>query len=195
MVHQESGSAEEVLEGLLGQRKREAAGPLWKKLRLDWVRNWDQNCQTAVLLSRLRHTGRVHTSQPSPNASFPEHLVPPGCWGHVDLPPPLRRAELTSCDPVVLWRYLTALHDRRRVIDWIENSGASQWPELTPALVNDHTVCSTYLRENILDLLARYVGNLPACNRNMRRVQQTLQQLLISRKNEKAQGGNSSFCF
>lgn len=56
---------------------------------------------------------------------------------------------------MVLWRYLTALHDHRRVIDWIENSGASQWPELTPALVNDHTVCSTYLRENILDLLAR----------------------------------------
>lgn len=70
MVHQESGSAEEVLEELLGQRKREDAGPLWKKLRLDWVRNWDQNCQTAVLLSRLQHTGRVHTSQPSPNASF-----------------------------------------------------------------------------------------------------------------------------
>lgn len=70
MVHQESGSAEEVLEGLLGQRKREDAGPLWKKLRLDWVRNWDQNCQTAVLLSRLQHTGRVHMSQPSPNASF-----------------------------------------------------------------------------------------------------------------------------
>lgn len=70
MVHQESGSAEEVLEGLLGQRKREDAGPLWKELRLDWVRNWDQNCQTAVLLSRLQHTGRVHTSQPSPNTSF-----------------------------------------------------------------------------------------------------------------------------
>lgn len=70
MVHQESGSAEEVLEELLGQRKREDAGPLWKKLRLDWVRNWDQNCQTAVLLSRLQHTGRVQTSQPSLNTSF-----------------------------------------------------------------------------------------------------------------------------
>lgn len=62
MVHQESGSAEEVLEELLGQRRREDTGPLWKKLRLDWVRNWDENCQTAVLLSRLQHTGRVQTS-------------------------------------------------------------------------------------------------------------------------------------
>lgn len=86
---------------------------------------------------------------------------------------------------MVLWRYLTALHDRRRVIDWIENSGASQWPELTPALVNNHTVCSTYLRENILDLLARYVVNPRAGDRkhDLRQVQQTHQLLLVSRKN------------
>lgn len=70
MVHQESGSAEEVLEELLRQRKREDAGPLWKNLRLDWVRNWDHNCQTAVLLSRIKHTGRVPASQASVNASF-----------------------------------------------------------------------------------------------------------------------------
>lgn len=59
-----------------------------------------------------------------------------------------------------MWRYLTALHDQRRVVDWIdwngETSGASRWPELTPELVNNNTVCSTYMRENILDLLARY---------------------------------------
>lgn len=70
MVHEESGSAEELLEELLSQRKREDAGPLWKNLRLDWVRHWDHNCQTAVLLSRLQHTGRVPTPRPSVNASF-----------------------------------------------------------------------------------------------------------------------------
>lgn len=58
MTHQESGSAEEVLGELLKQRRREDAGLLWKKLRLDWVRNWDHNSQTAILLSRLHHTGR-----------------------------------------------------------------------------------------------------------------------------------------
>lgn len=92
---------------------------------------------------------------------------------------------------MVLWRYLTALHDCRRVIDWIENSGASKWPELTPALVNDHTVCSTYLRENILDLLARYVVNQQKHEAGSANPPTTSDL----QKNEKAQGGNSSFCF
>lgn len=59
----------------------------------------------------------------------------------------------------MLWRYLTALHDQRRVVDWIQNtetSGTPRWPDLTPELVNDSTACSSYMRENILDLLARY---------------------------------------
>ncbi|XP_073327338.1 spatacsin [Pagrus major] len=117
------GGCEEVLEQLAGQTRSEEEGGLWRNLRLDWVRNWDQSCQTAVLLSRLGHT------------------------------------ELSSCDSAVLWRYLTALHDRRRVVDWInwqkESGSASRWPELTPELVNNNTACSTYMRENILDLLAR----------------------------------------
>lgn len=70
MVHQESGTAEEVLEELLRQRKREDAVPLWKNLRLDWVRNWNHDCQTAVLLSRLHHKGKVPACQPFVNASF-----------------------------------------------------------------------------------------------------------------------------
>lgn len=66
--------------------------------------------------------------------------------------------ELSSCEPAVLWRYLTALHDQSRVVSWIQNKETTdaQWPELTPELVNSSTVCSTYLRQNILDLLARY---------------------------------------
>ncbi|XP_041795524.1 spatacsin isoform X2 [Chelmon rostratus] len=123
MICREAGGGEEVLEELVGQKRSEENRGLWRNLRLDWVRNWDQSCQTAVLLSRLQHT------------------------------------ELSSCDSAMLWRYLTALHDRRRVVDWIdwnsETSGASWWPELTPELVNNNTVCSTYMRENILDLLAR----------------------------------------
>nr|XP_046249674.1 spatacsin isoform X2 [Scatophagus argus] len=121
----ESGGGAQVVEELVGQRRSEEEEEgLWRNLRLDWVRNWDQSCQSTILLSRLHHT------------------------------------ELSSCDAVVLWRYLTALHDQRRVVDWIdwsrETSGASQWwPEFTPELVNNNTVCSTYMRENILDLLAR----------------------------------------
>uniref|UniRef100_A0A8C9YP01 SPG11 vesicle trafficking associated, spatacsin n=1 Tax=Sander lucioperca TaxID=283035 RepID=A0A8C9YP01_SANLU len=67
-------------------------------------------------------------------------------------------SEVTSCDSALLWRYLTALHDQQRVVDWIQSgeaSGGSRWPELTPELVNSNTVCSSYMREQILDLLAR----------------------------------------
>uniref|UniRef100_A0A672YJZ8 SPG11 vesicle trafficking associated, spatacsin n=1 Tax=Sphaeramia orbicularis TaxID=375764 RepID=A0A672YJZ8_9TELE len=66
-------------------------------------------------------------------------------------------SELSSCDSAVLWNYLTALHDQRQVVQWIQNSNsdAPGWPELTPELVNNNTACSTYMRESILDLLAR----------------------------------------
>lgn len=65
---------------------------------------------------------------------------------------------MTSCDPALLWRYLTTLHDRRRVVSWIDGTRetTSGWPELTPELVDGNTVCSSYMREDILDLLARY---------------------------------------
>ncbi|XP_051808302.1 LOW QUALITY PROTEIN: spatacsin [Acanthochromis polyacanthus] len=70
----------------------------------------------------------------------------------------LQHTELSSCDPSVLWHYLTVLHNHHYVVNWIQNretSGACQWPELSSELVNNNTVCSTYMRENILDLLAR----------------------------------------
>ncbi|XP_074533842.1 spatacsin [Halichoeres trimaculatus] len=122
MLHGEAGEGEEILKQLVRQRRPEEEEGLWRNLRLDWVRNWDQSCQTSVLLSRLKHT------------------------------------EIKSCDPAVLWSYLTALHDQLRVVDWIQNSkpsSTSQWPELTPELVNGNTICSSYMKENILDLLAR----------------------------------------
>lgn len=68
-------------------------------------------------------------------------------------------SEVSCCDSVVLWQYLTALHDQQRAVDWIQTqrtATSSCWPEITPELVNIHTACSTLMRENILDLLARY---------------------------------------
>ncbi|XP_023811202.1 spatacsin isoform X3 [Oryzias latipes] len=110
---------EELVRNLVQQQSADEAGEL---LRLDWVRNWNQSCQTAVLLSRQQHL------------------------------------ELSSCDSSVLWHYLTSLHDQNRLVDWIEDkqiTGSSHWPEITAELVNQHTACSAYLKENLLDLLAR----------------------------------------
>ncbi|XP_036432249.1 LOW QUALITY PROTEIN: spatacsin [Colossoma macropomum] len=96
-------------------------------VRLDWVRHWDNDTQRTVLLSRL--------------------------------PRPL----LGSCDSAVLWSYLTSLHDQTRVTAWLtsmatqdrENTAAPQWPALTAAIVNGNTLCSDYMRDQILDMLAR----------------------------------------
>lgn len=67
--------------------------------------------------------------------------------------------DLEAFESAVLWRYLTSLHDHR-VFDWLgaagQTSGAPRWPELTPEVVNSNTMCSTYMRETVLDLLARY---------------------------------------
>lgn len=61
------GDGEEVLKEQLDQRRPEEVGDLWRNLRLDWVRNWDQSCQTAVLLSRLNHRGKgVHQNHTEP---------------------------------------------------------------------------------------------------------------------------------
>ncbi|MCI4381975.1 hypothetical protein PGIGA_G00258170 [Pangasianodon gigas] len=96
-------------------------------VRLDWVRHWDNDTQKSVLLSRI-----------------PDHL-------------------LGSCDPAVLWSYLTSLHDQDRVTAWLthiatqdcESTAASKWPALTPAVVDGNTCCSDYMKDQILDMLAR----------------------------------------
>ncbi|XP_037539687.1 spatacsin [Nematolebias whitei] len=70
----------------------------------------------------------------------------------------LNHTEVSCCDSAVLWRYLTALHDQQRAVDWIQTqrtATSSCWPEITPELVNNHMACSTLMKENILDLLAR----------------------------------------
>ncbi|XP_014827914.1 PREDICTED: spatacsin isoform X1 [Poecilia mexicana] len=120
MIHKEL-DGEEVVKELVGQSSKEE-GELWRNLRLDWVKTWDQSCQTAVRLSRLQHI------------------------------------ELSCCDPALLWHYLTAFHHHQKVVDWIHNQrtfGSPCWPDITPEMVNNNTVCSIFFKENILDLLAR----------------------------------------
>ncbi|CAL9696536.1 unnamed protein product [Knipowitschia caucasica] len=67
----------------------------------------------------------------------------------------LKHTELPSCDSSVLWRYLTSLHQEQLVEQWVQSWGASQWPELRPEELHQSTSCSSYMREHILDQLAR----------------------------------------
>lgn len=150
----------ELLTQLVGQKRSEDEGSLWRNLRLDWVRNWDKSCQTAIILSRFHHSGASHTpgaSTKGPSASAVKALPSSACFA----------VDLNSCESTVLWRYLTSLHDHQRVLGWIggagQTSSAPRWPELAPEVVNSNTMCSTYMRENILDLLARYRRTFGVC--------------------------------
>ncbi|NXQ27812.1 SPTCS protein, partial [Alaudala cheleensis] len=65
-----------------------------------------------------------------------------------------------SCSAEALWMHLTAQHDWLSVCSWIEQSEPRQgaraaWPPLSPAIVDSSTLCSTYMRQDILNKLAR----------------------------------------
>uniref|UniRef100_A0A663MXA3 SPG11 vesicle trafficking associated, spatacsin n=1 Tax=Athene cunicularia TaxID=194338 RepID=A0A663MXA3_ATHCN len=72
------------------------------------------------------------------------------------------RQELKTCNPEVLWMHLTAQHDWLNICSWIEESEPSQtlcgqanWPPLTPDIIDRNTLCSSYMRNDILNKLAR----------------------------------------
>ncbi|XP_069766261.1 spatacsin isoform X2 [Narcine bancroftii] len=64
-----------------------------------------------------------------------------------------------SCNPEVLWTYLTSRHSWVKVFDWIEvfqaGEDSTSWPALTAKIVDQNTCCSTYMRNEILNKLAR----------------------------------------
>lgn len=57
MSSSEPPAALELLTTLVEQQRPADEGSLWRNLQLDWVRNWDKSCQTAIILSRLQHSG------------------------------------------------------------------------------------------------------------------------------------------
>ncbi|XP_019352478.2 spatacsin isoform X2 [Alligator mississippiensis] len=72
--------------------------------------------------------------------------------------------DFKSCDPEVLWMHVTAQHDWLSICSWIEESlphnrqtlcQQANWPPLTPDIIDQNTLCSSYVRNEILDKLAR----------------------------------------
>ncbi|XP_029430632.1 spatacsin-like isoform X2 [Rhinatrema bivittatum] len=63
-------------------------------------------------------------------------------------------------DPRVLWRHLTCRHAWQDISSWVEEC----WPQdrqracppLTPDIVDENTLCSSYMRNRVLDSMARY---------------------------------------
>uniref|UniRef100_A0A2K6FDC4 SPG11 vesicle trafficking associated, spatacsin n=1 Tax=Propithecus coquereli TaxID=379532 RepID=A0A2K6FDC4_PROCO len=78
--------------------------------------------------------------------------------------PKISPEEYKSYSPEALWRYLTARHDWLSIILWIgefqtqDNYASLQqnkWPPLNVDVINQNTCCSSYMRNEILDKLAR----------------------------------------
>ncbi|XP_069340063.1 spatacsin isoform X3 [Eulemur rufifrons] len=98
------------------------------RIVLNWALWWDQLTQECILLPKI-----------SPEA-------------------------YKSYSPEALWRYLTARHDWLSIISWIgefqtqDNYASLQqnkWPPLTVDVINQNTCCNSYMRNEILDKLAR----------------------------------------
>ncbi|RLV92633.1 hypothetical protein DV515_00013711, partial [Chloebia gouldiae] len=130
-----------VLGSQLG-RGRPAAPRL--TVVLGWALCWDQLLQETLLLPRRAPQGKSCSSGASA-----------GRWA-------LRERQLKSCSPEVLWMHLTAQHDWLSICSWIEESEPSQapcgpaaWPPLSPDIVDRSTLCSPYMRQDILNKLAR----------------------------------------
>ncbi|NXP17064.1 SPTCS protein, partial [Scytalopus superciliaris] len=119
-----------VLDSVLGWDRHRAPD---RRLRVmfNWAQWWDERTQEMILLPKKTHQGK--------------------CSG-----------ELKTCNPEVLWMHLTAQHDWLSICSWIEESeprqapcGAAAWPPLTADIVDQNTLCSSYMRHEILNKLAR----------------------------------------
>ncbi|XP_008067820.1 spatacsin isoform X2 [Carlito syrichta] len=125
---QDSFKHKAVLDSFLKYDCKDEFNKQDRRIVLNWALWWDQLTQESILLSRIS----------------PE--------------------EYKLYSPEALWRHLTAHHDWLNIILWIEefqtqDSYASlqpnRWPPLTVDVINQNTCCNNYMRNEILDKLAR----------------------------------------
>lgn len=119
---------EAVLDSFLRRSQREKMSPQSCSVILQWAHQWDKLIQEGILVSRRSEQ------------------------------------ELRLCPPQVLWSHLTSLHAWPKVFTWIaasvqqgslQRSEGGEWPPLTIDIVDQNSLCSPYMRHEILDLLAR----------------------------------------
>ncbi|XP_036040179.1 LOW QUALITY PROTEIN: spatacsin [Onychomys torridus] len=97
------------------------------RIALNWAHWWDQQTQECILLPRIS----------------PE--------------------EYKACSPDALWKYLTVRHDWSNLSLWIEEFQTQEtvppqqnkWPPLSADIIDQNTCCNRYMRNKILDKLAR----------------------------------------
>ncbi|XP_038605866.1 spatacsin [Tachyglossus aculeatus] len=118
-----------VLDSILGEPRPDGESSEPERgVMLSWAEGWDPATREAILLARTKED------------------------------------DLRSCTAEVLWAQLTSRHDRPSVLSWIEELRPrdgpaplqpARWPLLTTDVIDQHTLCSGYMRNEILDNLAR----------------------------------------
>ncbi|KAM4829958.1 spatacsin [Thomomys bottae] len=80
--------------------------------------------------------------------------------------PRISPEEYKSYSSEALWRYFTAHHDWLSITFWIEEFQSQElqnkWPPLTVDIIDQNTCCNNYMRNEILDKLARNGIFLPS---------------------------------
>ncbi|NXI39236.1 SPTCS protein, partial [Galbula dea] len=116
-----------VLDSLLNCDRQQ--GHRRVRVMLNWAQWWDELTQEMILLPRKPCQGKY--------------------------------SELQTCSPEVLWMHLTAQHDWINICSWIEEAepkqslcGQANWPPLTPDIIDQKMLCSSYMRNDILNKLA-----------------------------------------
>ncbi|XP_020952084.1 spatacsin isoform X3 [Sus scrofa] len=131
-----------------------------------WIREQDFFKHKSVLDSFLNYD---HKDKDKLNKQGHKIVLNWAHWWHrltqeSILLPRISPEEYKSYSPEALWRYLTARHDWVSIILWIgefqtQNSYASlqqnKWPPLTTDVMDQNTCCNNYMRNAILDKLAR----------------------------------------
>ncbi|XP_021263305.1 spatacsin isoform X2 [Numida meleagris] len=114
-----------VLDSLMDRDRRQVPSRE-VTVMFDWAQWWDELVQDMILLPRKKSQG------------------------------------LATCNPEALWMHLTAQHDWLSISSWIEEfepshplCGQAKWPPLTANIADRNTLCSGYMRNDILNKLAR----------------------------------------
>ncbi|XP_028679448.2 spatacsin isoform X1 [Erpetoichthys calabaricus] len=103
---------------------------------LDWAKWWDKNIQEVILLSR----------------QIEEDKCPAGDSHGLGM-----ETHITE----VLWGYLTSLHIWQNIRMWLDFFGvpesivSQKWPALSPVVINSFTHCCSYMKNKVLDKLAK----------------------------------------
>lgn len=116
-----------VLDTFLKQDPEDELNKQDHRLALNWAHWWDQQTQERILLPRIS----------------PE--------------------EYKAHAPESLWRHLTARHDWASISLWMEefqtqdtvSPQQKKWPPLSVDVIDRNTCCNNYMRNEILDKLAR----------------------------------------